>query len=253
MFLTFSLLFVNILGIFFIFFKQNLDHDSIRYDGLNTTLLTLFISLYMLICFDRAIPWTQFGFYNFNLGLLGVDGISLFFIILTALLISLCLLTSWKSDFYEVKEYVIYLLLIEFFLFLAFLATDLIIFFIFFESTLIPMFILIGVWGSRERKIKAAFYLFIYTLFGSILLLFSIMVIYLEVGQASFFVLSFNTISFDKQLVLWFFSYVAFSVKTPTFPFHIWLPEAHVEAEYTLKNINTSKIMISILKHLLKG
>jgi NADH-ubiquinone oxidoreductase chain 4 len=94
------------------------------------------------------------------------------------------------------------LLLIEFFLFLAFLATDLIVFFIFFESTLIPMFILIGIWGSRERKIKAAFYLFIYTLIGSILLLFAIIVVYLEVGQANFFVLSFNTISFDKQLIL---------------------------------------------------
>lgn len=113
------------------------------------------------------------------------------------------------------------MLLIEFFLFLAFLATDLIVFFIFFESTLIPMFVLIGIWGSRERKIKAAFYLFIYTLFGSILLIFAIMILYLEVGNTSFLILSFNNISFEKQLVLWLFSYVAFSVKTPTFPFHI--------------------------------
>jgi len=113
------------------------------------------------------------------------------------------------------------LLLIELFLFLAFLSTDLLIFFIFFESTLIPMFILIGVWGSRDRKIKAAFYLFIYTLFGSILLLFSILVVYLEVGNTSFLILTFNTVSFEKQMILWVFSYLAFSVKTPTFPFHI--------------------------------
>jgi NADH-ubiquinone oxidoreductase chain 4 len=126
------------------------------------------------------------------------------------------------------------LLFIELFLFLAFLATDLIIFFIFFESTLIPMFLLIGIWGSRERKIKAAFYLFIYTLFGSVLLLFSIIVIYLEVGSTSFLILSFNNISFEKQLILWLFSYIAFSIKTPTWPFHIWLPEAHVEAECNL-------------------
>lgn len=92
--------------------------------------------------------------------------------------------------------------MIELFLFLAFLATDLVSFFIFFESTLIPMFILIGSWGSRERKIKAAFYLFIYTLFGSIFLLFTIIVIYLEIGTTNFLILGFNTITFDKQLIL---------------------------------------------------
>jgi NADH:ubiquinone oxidoreductase subunit 4 (subunit M) len=114
----------------------------------------------------------------------------------------LCLLTTWKRKIYEVQEYVIYLLLIELFLFLAFLTTDLIIFYIFFESTLIPMFLLIGVLGSRERKIKAAFYLFIYTLFGSILLLFAIIIIYLEIGNTSFSVLHFNTIIFEKQSIL---------------------------------------------------
>jgi proton-translocating NADH-quinone oxidoreductase chain M len=92
------------------------------------------------------------------------------------------------------------------------------------------MFLLIGSLGSRERKIKAAFYLFIYTLLGSALLLFSIMVIYLEVGSTSFLILSLNSFSFKKELILWLFCYIAFSVKTPTFPFHIWLPEAHVEA-----------------------
>lgn len=230
MLLTCSLLLVNIFGIIYIFFIHSLNHDSIRRAGLNTSLCTFIISLLMWVFFDRSTPWIQFGYYNSSFGLLGLDGISLFFIILTALLTPLCLLTAWKSEFYEVKEYVIYLLLIELFLFLAFLATDLVVFFIFFESTLIPMFILIGFWGSRERKIKAAFYLFIYTLFGSILLMFAIMIIYLEVGNTSFLILSFNNISFEKQLLLWLFSYIAFSVKTPTFPFHIWLPEAHVEA-----------------------
>jgi NADH-ubiquinone oxidoreductase chain 4 len=83
------------------------------------------------------------------------------------------------------------------------------------------MFILIGVWGSRERRVKASFYLFIYTLFGSVLLIFAIMVIYLEVGNTTFLILSFNSIGFEKQAILWLFSYIAFSVKTPTFPFHI--------------------------------
>jgi proton-translocating NADH-quinone oxidoreductase chain M len=92
------------------------------------------------------------------------------------------------------------------------------------------MFLLIGSLGSRERKIKAAFYLFIYTLIGSVLLLFSIIIIYLETGNTSFTLLSFNTFSFKKESVLWLLCYIAFSVKTPTFPLHIWLPEAHVEA-----------------------
>ena len=230
MFFTFCLLFINIFGICYVCLLNNLNHDKIRTAGLNTSLLTLFFSLLIWIFFDRSTPWIQFGIYNSALGFLGFDGISLFFILLTSLLTPLCILTAWKNEFYEVKEYVIHLLLIELFLFLAFLATDLVVFFIFFESTLIPMFILIGVWGSRERKVKASFYLFIYTLFGSVLLLFAIMVVYLEVGNTSFLILSFNSLSFEKQIVLWLFSYIAFSVKTPTFPFHIWLPEAHVEA-----------------------
>ena len=219
------------MGVIYLILNRNLSSSNISLVGLNTSLSTLFISLLIWICFDRSTPWIQFGLSNSSVGFLGVDGISLFFIILTSLLTPLCILTSWKVDFHNIREYVIYLLLIELFLFLAFLSTDLLIFFIFFESTLIPMFILIGVWGSRDRKIKAAFYLFIYTLFGSILLLFSILVVYLEVGNTSFLILTFNTVSFEKQLILWVFSYLAFSVKTPTFPFHIWLPEAHVEAD----------------------
>lgn len=235
MILTSSLLLVNIFGIIYIFVQNSANQSNIKKVGLNTALLMFLITLIIWIIFDRSTPWVQFGIYHFSVGLLGIDGISIFFIILTAFLGPLCILTSWKSEFYEVKTYILYILLIELFLFLAFLSTDLISFFIFFESTLIPMFILIGGWGSRERKIKAAFYLFIYTLLGSIFLLFSILVIYLETGTTSFLTLSFNTISFDKQIVLWVFSYIAFSVKTPTFPFHIWLPEAHVEAEHDIK------------------
>jgi NADH:ubiquinone oxidoreductase subunit 4 (subunit M) len=221
MLLTFSLLFINFIGLLYIYFIDKCNHDKIRAAGLSTSLFTFLISLLMWVFFDRSTPWIQFGYFNTSLGLLGVDGISLFFIILTTLLIPLCILTAWKTEFYEVKDYIAYLLLIELFLLLAFLATDLVVFFIFFESTLVPMFILIGVWGSRERKIKASFYLFIYTLFGSVLLLFAVMVIYLEVGSTSFLTLSFNNICFEKQLVLWVLSYIAFSVKTPTFPFHI--------------------------------
>ncbi len=234
MFIILTLLFTNIFGICYILLREELHYNNIRVAGLITSFICFIISLFLWVFFDRSTPWLQFAYYSSTFGLLGIDGISLFFIVLTALLTPLCILTSWKSAFFDVKQYVIYLLLIELLLFLAFLATDLIIFFIFFESTLIPMFLLIGIWGSRERKIKAAFYLFIYTLFGSVLLLFAVIVIYLEVGNTSFLILSFNNISFEKQVILWLFSYIAFSIKTPTWPFHIWLPEAHVEAKHIL-------------------
>jgi len=106
---------------------------------------------------------------------------------------------------------------------------DLISFFIFFESILIPMFFIIGVWGSRERRVRASFYFFLYTLFGSIFLFFSLLVLYYDVGTVSFNVLS--TISMDrKEFILWLFLYLAFSVKIPTVPLHLWLCEAHVES-----------------------
>ena len=120
MFFTFCLLFINIFGICYVCLLNNLNHDKIRTAGLNTSLLTLFFSLLIWIFFDRSTPWIQFGIYNSALGFLGFDGISLFFILLTSLLTPLCILTAWKNEFYEVKEYVIHLLLIELFLFLAF-------------------------------------------------------------------------------------------------------------------------------------
>jgi len=151
----------------------------------------------------------------------GVDGISLFFIILSTFIIPLCLLTSWKKNFIQVKEYCIYFLLLEIFLILSFAALDLISFFIFFESILIPMFFIVGIWGSRERRIRAAFLLFLYTLFGSIFLFFSLLILFFDVGTTSFSVLSKISIDLNKQLVLWLFVFLAFSVKIPTIPLHI--------------------------------
>ena len=160
----------------------------------------------------------------------GIDGISLFFILLSTFTIPLCLLTSYKNGLIYVKDFCLYLIVLEIFLILSFSAVDLIAFFVFFESILIPMFFIIGIWGSRERRIKASFLFFIYTLFGSIFLFFTILILYYDLGTTNFNILSKSDIVLNKQILLWFFCYIAFSVKIPTIPFHIWLPEAHVEA-----------------------
>jgi NADH-ubiquinone oxidoreductase chain 4 len=132
----------------------------------------------------------------------GIDGISLFFILLSTFITPLCLLTSYKRNLIFIKEYCLSLLLLELFLIFSFVSTDLISFFIFFESILIPMFFLIGVWGSRERKIKASFFFFLYTLFGSIFLFFSILVLYYDIGTTNFNILSKSQVNSDKELFL---------------------------------------------------
>jgi NADH-ubiquinone oxidoreductase chain 4 len=117
---------------------------------------------------------------------LGIDGISLFFVLLTTFITPLCLLSSYKKGLMRIKDYCLSLLLLELFLIFSFVAVDLIAFFVFFESILIPMFFLIGIWGSRERKIRASFFFFLYTLFGSIFLFFSIFVLYYDIGTTNF-------------------------------------------------------------------
>jgi len=171
--------------------------------------------------------WISTLTLNLNLG---VDGISLFFIILTTLLTTLCILTSWNSIKFNLKEYLISFLVMEFFLIGVFCVLDLLLFYIFFESVLIPMFLIIGVWGSRERKIKASYFFFLYTLLGSVLMLLSILYIYNQVGTTDYEVLL--TFSFSKieQYVLWFTFFLSFATKVPMVPVHLWLPEAHVEA-----------------------
>ena len=187
---------------------------------------------YPLINLDLILPINNFQFQE-----LGIDGLSIFFLLLTSFLIFLCFLDIWMYEtiFNKLKEFVIYFLLLELFLIVAFTTLDLFIFYIFFESVLIPMFLIIGIWGSRERKIRANFYFFIYTLAGSILLFFCITILFFEVYNTQFFVLYSIFMPFEKECFLWVLSFIAFSVKIPMFPFHIWLPEAHVEAEHKIE------------------
>ena len=177
--------------------------------------------------FVSKLLWIPF--LNFNLTL-GVDGISLFFILLTTLLIFLCVLVSWNSVKINLKEFLIAFLAIEFFLIGVFSILDLLVFYIFFESVLIPMYLIVGVWGSRERKIRAAYFFFIYTLLGSVLMLLSILYIHYQIGTTDYEVLLTYAFSQTEQKFLWFSFFGSFATKVPMVPVHLWLPEAHVEA-----------------------
>lgn len=225
-----------LLGVFVILFISENNFILIKKVSLFFTLISFMLSLFLWVFFDQSSSKFQYIEYFewiplFNLHFfLGIDGISLFFVILTTLLITICVLASWSSIHKNVKEYFICFLLMEAFLVIIFSSLDLILFYVFFESVLIPMFLIIGIWGSRTRKVKAAFQFFLFTLVGSLFMLLGIFGILFEVGTLDFQIL--NTISFtvERQLFLWIAFFLSFSVKIPMVPVHIWLPEAHVEA-----------------------
>jgi len=193
-------------------------------------------SLFLWLWFDSSVGIVQFvnkvlwlPFLNFNLTL-GIDGISLFFLLLSTLLTFLCILISWNSITFNIKYYLISFLLMEFFLIGVFCVLDLLLFYIFFESVLIPMFLIIGVWGSRERKVRAAYFFFLYTLLGSVLMLIAILYIYYQVGTTDYEILLTVHFTDIEQKLLWAAFFASFATKVPMLPAHIWLPEAHVEA-----------------------
>lgn len=161
---------------------------------------------------------------------LGMDGLSMFLIILTALLVPICILVSWNSISKFVKIFHVALLIMETMLLLSFSVLDILLFYFFFESILIPMFLIIGVWGTRTRKIGAAYQFLLYTLFGSIWMLYGILFLYFNYGTTDIQVLCANNIPLWQQKILWWSFFFAFAVKIPMFPVHLWLPEAHVEA-----------------------
>lgn len=212
--------------------NKNIDKEI----ALIFSLITFWISIYIWIKFDNGNPefqmvqkldWMPLSGTTF---LLGIDGISLFFILLTTLLIPICILSSWDSVKHLTKEFVISLLILESLLIIVFLVLDLISFYIFFESTLIPMLLIIAVWGSRKEKIQAAYYLFIYTLIGSVLMLLGIFYLYYEMGTTDYQILLNSSINENVQKLLWLAFFASFAVKIPMVPFHIWLPQAHTEA-----------------------
>lgn len=164
-------------------------------------------------------------FFSYSFGL---DGLSTSFLFLSCLLTFLCILFIWDET--KFKEYAINLLIIGLFLSFIFTVEDVLLFYVFFEAILIPMYLIIGIWGSRERKIRAVYLFFFYTLWGSLLTLVGILYIYSQTGTLNFEYLVSYPFTFTEQLFLWGAFFLSFASKIPMFPMHIWLPEAHVEA-----------------------
>lgn len=237
--LSYLILFIILIPLIFfilLFFFDEKKVNYIKEFALFGTLLTFFYSLFLWHTFNYTVPgfqflhsfgWSEFLNIKYTIGL---DGLSLMFFLLTVFLMPFCILISWDSVNKKIKEYYMVLLLIEFLLLNIFSVLDLVFFYIFFESVLIPMFLLIIVWGSRERKIHAAYQFFIYTLFGSVLMLLAIVYIYFNLKSTDIQVFLSSTFPKNIELILWLCFFFPFAVKIPMFPFHIWLPEAHVEA-----------------------
>ncbi len=205
-----------------------------RWFALYTTLFTLGAAIYLWVQFDPAEHRFQFveeldwlgGSIKYKMG---VDGISVLFVVLTAFLMPLCILASWESIQDRVKEYMIAFLLLETLMIGVFCALDLILFYLFFEGGLIPMFLIIGVWGG-PRRVYASFKFFLYTLLGSVLMLLAIMAMYWHAGTTDIPTLLTYKFPQDMQWWLWLAFFASFAVKLPMWPVHTWLPDAHVEA-----------------------
>jgi NADH-quinone oxidoreductase subunit M len=204
-----------------------------RFIALWTTLVTFALSLVLWRDFDPTTAQFQFVEQRAWLGVIkfhmGVDGISLPFVLLTTLLMPLCILASWVSITERVKEYMIAFLVLETLMLGVFTSLDLVLFYLFFEGGLIPMFLIIGIWGG-PRRVYASFKFFLYTLAGSLLMLLAIMAIYWEAGTTDIPTLLTHGFPASMQTWLWFAFLASFAVKLPMWPVHTWLPDAHVEA-----------------------
>ncbi len=231
-----SIILCPCIGALFILFAVKNDKLA-KIIALISSLVSLIISGVIYCLFDKQISGfqmqeTQILINSINCNYhLGIDGVSIFFVMLTALLTPLCILASWEDIKFRVKEYMVAFLLLEALVLGVFCALDMLLFYVFFEAMLIPMFLIIGVWGG-ERRIYAAIKFFLYTLAGSLLLLIAIIYIYQQTGE-------FNIINLHQlvpkflpkvQNLLWLAFFASFAVKVPMWPVHTWLPDAHVEA-----------------------
>lgn len=210
-----------------------------RYLALVVTLITLLLSLRLWSSFQplAGVPFQHvFGISAGWQGTIwirldfGVDGLSLWMVLLTSMLMPLAVLCSWQTQQYHSQPFMALLLVLQSALFGAFTCLDLLGFYVLYESALLPMFLLIGLGGSRPRKVRAAYLLVIYTLIGSLAMLPVVLLMYSQVGSTSFELLSHTYWAPARQLVLWWGLFLAFAVKVPMMPVHLWLPEAHVEA-----------------------
>ena len=211
---------------------ESADRNA-RFIALWTTLVTFALTLLLWRDFDPSTAQFQFVEQRAWLGVIkfhmGVDGISLPFVLLTALLMPLCILASWQSITERVNEYMIAFLVLETLMLGVFTSLDLVLFYLFFEGGLIPMFLIIGIWGGPQR-VYASFKFLLYTLAGSLLMLLAIMAIYWEAGTTDIPTLLTHGFPPQMQTWLWFAFLASFAVKLPMWPVHTWLPDAHVEA-----------------------
>ena len=231
-----SLILLPTIGALFIFFvrSSNSQYQSSKYVALFITLANFFLSLYLWIVFDKSIVDFQFveerewisGFVNYKVG---VDGISILFILLTTFITPICVITVNATIKNRLKDFLIAILILETFMIGVFCSLDLVVFYLFFEAGLIPMFLIIGIWGG-ERRVYSAFKFFLYTLLGSVLMLVAIISIYWITGTTDVIKLYEFGIDAKYQNLLWLAFFSSFAVKTPMWPVHTWLPDAHVEA-----------------------
>ena len=230
-------IFLPLLGSIIIFFIKNEPKTSnnIKFAALLTSIGTFILTSLIWFNFDASNSSYQFEekykwFSDFNFFYhVGVDGISLFMIILSAFLTPFCILSSWNNIKKHIKEYMITFLMLETFMIGMFSSIDILLFYIFFEAVLIPMFLIIGIWGG-ERRIYASFKFFLYTLLGSVLMLIAIIFIYKHTQTMNIAYLQGNFFPKNIQIILWLAFFASFAVKIPMWPFHTWLPDAHVEA-----------------------
>lgn len=214
--------------------NDDIGKRNIKTVALYTSLVNFIVSLLLWINFDKLTSSFQYveQYYWLSENItyhVGVDGISVFLIILTTFLMPFCVLTSWDSIKEKVKEYMIAFLILETLMIGVFCALDLVVFYLFFEACLIPMFLIIGVWGG-PRRVYATFKFFLYTLSGSVLMLIAIIYIYIITGTTNIVELNGYLFDYSIQTWLWLAFFISFAVKMPMFPVHTWLPDAHVEA-----------------------
>ena len=209
--------------------------SSSRFVALWTSLITFVLSVFIWVAFDpttaefqglQTVAWIPGSSITFTMG---VDGISLFFVLLSTFLTPICVLASWEAIKTRVQEYMIAFLVLETMMVGMFVALDIFLFYIFFEAVLIPMFLIIGVWGGA-RRVYAAFKFFLYTLAGSVLMLIAILTMYFQSGTTDIRELMAFGFAPELQTWLWLAFFASFAVKVPMWPVHTWLPDAHVEA-----------------------
>jgi len=232
-----AIIFIPLIGALFILVikgEQKIVEKNSKYVAIFSSLTNFFLSIFLWYSFDTSTSdflfveekyWME-GFINFQLG---IDGISILFILLTTFISPICIFSGIHSIRFKLKEFLIAILVMETLMLGVFCSLDLVIFYLFFEGGLIPMFLIIGIWGGPKR-VYSAFKFFLFTLLGSVMMLIAIISIYWITGTTDVIKLLDIRIPQEYQYLLWLAFFSSFAVKLPMWPFHTWLPDAHVEA-----------------------